>query len=96
MSHTYLNFSFWHYYLSVNTLALARRPFITSLWFIGLSPGQVQTGDFVLILIGCKVPFILRVNRRGHYCLVWEAYVHGVMDGEVVRGDPAIVNIDLY
>ncbi|TWU76241.1 hypothetical protein ED733_004756 [Metarhizium rileyi] len=52
---------------------------------IGLMPLTTQTGDIVVIIHGCDVPFVIRPSKReGHYCLVGECYVHGVMNGEMI------------
>ena len=48
-----------------------------------VGPETVEPGDKLCILTGAEVPFILR-NHRDHYLLVGEAYVDGVMDGEVL------------
>jgi hypothetical protein len=41
-------------------------------------------GDKVVVLFGAELPFILRQDKDGHYQVIGEAYVHGVMDGEVM------------
>ena len=64
---------------------------------IGLCPDTARVGDVVCILLGGEVPYVLRtfggkiaknadddlivVGR--HFELVGEAYVHGIMDGEL-------------
>ena len=64
---------------------------------IGLCPDTARVGDIVCILLGGEVPYVLRtfggeplkeadgkvtiVSR--HFELVGEAYVHGIMDGEL-------------
>jgi hypothetical protein len=53
---------------------------------MGLGPNAMQTGDVVCILFGCKVPYILR-PVDGHYLLVGDAYIHGIMDGEAMAAD---------
>ncbi|MCJ1250469.1 hypothetical protein MMC30_007697 [Trapelia coarctata] len=63
-----------------------RTLFETSRGYFGLGPAQLQTGDNVCVFFGCNVPHILRV-RRGtqEHLLVGEAYVHGIMNGEVIK-----------
>lgn len=52
----------------------------------GLGPPGSGIDDLVCILFGCSVPVILRKERSGgHYTLVGEAYVHGMMDGEAME-----------
>ena len=43
----------------------------------------LEKGDSVFVLSGGKVPFILRGRDTGEYRLVGEAYVDGIMHGEV-------------
>lgn len=56
--------------------------------YLGIGPEVLDKskGDFVCVLLGCRVPVVLRpcVNTRGYY-LVGDAYVQGLMDGEAVR-----------
>jgi hypothetical protein len=41
------------------------------------------------VLRGGNVPFVLRKSDERSYNLIGEAYVHGIMDGSVVReGQP--------
>jgi hypothetical protein len=53
--------------------------------YLGLFPRQAQAGDVVCVLSGCHVPFVLRKDRGVTYKLVGECYVHGIMDGEVMK-----------
>ena len=41
------------------------------------------------------MPYIIRRLENKRYWLVGEAYVHGVMDGEIMEENPKIVNIEL-
>ena len=50
-------------------------------------PADARIGDCIVIIQGCEIPFILRrkVDEKGDYFrIVGCAYVHGVMDGELV------------
>jgi hypothetical protein len=49
---------------------------------IGLGPNTTQKGDKVCILLGCHVPVIIR-PEGDHYIFIGEAYIHGVMYGEL-------------
>jgi hypothetical protein len=64
-----------------------RRFFVTSKGFFGLGPWNTEPGDVVFVLYGCSVPVVLR--RRGSggevRSFVGEAFVAGIMDGEVVQ-----------
>lgn len=52
----------------------------------GFAPQCTKSGDLCAVLFGCKVPFLLRPTGEGHsqYRLVGEAYIQGLMEGEVV------------
>ena len=62
-----------------------RRLFITTQKWFGLGPENLRPNDEVWLLKHAKVPFILR-PYGGQYQLVGEAYVHGIMFGELVTG----------
>lgn len=82
-----------------------RRFFTTKSGFFGLGPEAmlgkgIEPGkSIVAILFGANVPFILQ-KTGDTYCLVGEAYVHGVMNGEAVemwkRGDLEEVDFQLF
>jgi hypothetical protein len=49
---------------------------------LGLGPSSTQPGDVVAFVRNAKTPMILGVSD-GHYRLVGEAYIHGLMHGEI-------------
>ncbi|KAG4435095.1 hypothetical protein IFR05_009422 [Cadophora sp. M221] len=65
-------------------------PFMTQRGYVGLGPGYGQEhtrpGDLVCIFYGARVPFVLRPRPDGQsgYILVGEAFVYGIMDGELI------------
>lgn len=63
------------------------RSFFTSVGgYFGLGPSCMEQGDVCAILFGADVPFILRPTEiGGTFRLVGQAYMHGVMYGEVVK-----------
>jgi hypothetical protein len=67
-------------------------------YFLATSHGKIQAGDIVCVLLGGSVPYILR-PKDDYYILIGEAYVHGIMDGEVLeavnRGEYALEWISL-
>ena len=65
----------------------SRRPFITLTGFVGLCPSVVEPGDEVCIFFGGKAPYVVRPQQNGTYSLVGEAYVHGIMYGEFLKGN---------
>lgn len=50
---------------------------------MGLAPFSAKLEDEVWILHGAKVPFILRPRSDGTYEFIGEAYIHGIMQGEL-------------
>ena len=69
-----------------------RRFFVSEAGFMGLAPASTQKGDQLWFLSGAEVPFILRPKmvEDGVKCfeLVGEAYVHGLMSGEILHFQP--------
>jgi len=65
---------------------LYRRMFTTSeKGFVGIGMQEIQRGDVICILFGCSMPIVLRQvggEGGGHWVVVGECYVHGVMEGE--------------
>ena len=49
-----------------------------------LGSGVMKEGDIVCVLYGGKMPFVLR-PWGGHFLLVGECYVHGLMKGEAME-----------
>ncbi|OCK93283.1 uncharacterized protein K441DRAFT_566531, partial [Cenococcum geophilum 1.58] len=64
-----------------------RKLFITRKGYLGLGPGALQEGDVVCVLFVQKdhCPFVLRRCEDASCLLVGECYVHGFMQGEVVK-----------
>ena len=58
--------------------------FTTTTGYVGLAPHGTIEGDLVFVVMGVDVPYILRPYDDG-YELVGEAYVQGIMDGEVIQ-----------
>ncbi|KAK1974411.1 heterokaryon incompatibility protein [Colletotrichum cereale] len=62
-----------------------KRPYVTRLGYVGMAPGGARPGDAVVILLGSRIPYVLRPSRDGtRCCFVGEAYCDGVMDGEML------------
>lgn len=40
----------------------------------------------IAVLLGFDAPVILRSQANGHYAIIGEAYVHGLMNGEAILG----------
>ena len=61
-----------------------RTLFVTSTGLIGLGPKDARPNDGVYSLIGGEVPFLLRRTAiLKEFQLIGEAYVHGIMNGEL-------------
>lgn len=51
--------------------------------YIGLTPVGTRVGDCVCVLFGAEFPMIMR-PVEDHFVLIGEAFIHGVMNGEVM------------
>ncbi|KAI0552381.1 heterokaryon incompatibility protein-domain-containing protein [Xylaria curta] len=63
---------------------MGRRVFRTTSNYWGISSESLEEGDEVYIISGADTPYVLRKNDRG-WCVIGEAYVHGIMHGEAAR-----------
>jgi hypothetical protein len=67
-------------------------PFCTSKGYIGLGPNNLSEGDLVVLLYGFNAPYILSPTYRAYktkdqiqfISVKGEAYVDGIMDGELM------------
>ncbi|KAH8893672.1 HET-domain-containing protein [Thozetella sp. PMI_491] len=73
-----------------------RRLGVTRLGYLGLFPMSTEPGDVVSLLAGCHVPFVLRSTVGRGYRLVGECYVHGVMNGEVMKDETDLTSIRIW
>jgi hypothetical protein len=73
------------FYKTVQQYAEDRMLIRTKEGYIGSAPSETQQGDFIVILLECKVPLVIRRCER-HYVLIGACYVYGMMDGEVTAG----------
>ncbi|CAI6341205.1 unnamed protein product [Periconia digitata] len=95
-------------YLSLRDMVVNQAFFITRNGYIGLGPPTIQQGDEVWVLFGGRVPFTLRPKpvelvsddntQFVKHEFVGDAYVHGIMDGEMVvpLRNPAPNHINLW
>ncbi|KAF2269487.1 HET-domain-containing protein [Lojkania enalia] len=73
------------------------RPFISETGYVGLVPMESTSGDSVVILMGARVPYVVRHrNDSKGWRLVGEAHVYGIMDGEFIEHGPVIKEVVLY
>ncbi|KAI1437465.1 HET-domain-containing protein [Xylaria sp. CBS 124048] len=69
---------------SVTEACLGRRVGITEAGRLCIVPPLSRVGDDVMIPFGAQTPFLVRQRGEGSYELVGEAWVEGVMYGEMV------------
>ncbi|KAF4810289.1 Heterokaryon incompatibility protein 6, OR allele [Colletotrichum tropicale] len=67
-----------------------RQVIITEGGFLGLGRAETQVGDEIWLMRGGRMPLILRKSGRTggfgeDYLLVGEAYIHGIMHGEMMN-----------
>ncbi|EPE34166.1 hypothetical protein GLAREA_07179 [Glarea lozoyensis ATCC 20868] len=80
----------------VLTAVTARRLFRCGKGWMGITAESVQVGDVVWVLAGMKVPVVLRSVEGKRWKVVGEGYVHGIMNGEGIRGrEKEVDSIDL-
>jgi hypothetical protein len=72
------------YYTGLLAAAETRRPFKSDKGHLGVGPEAAESGDIICIFYGATVPYILRPETSGRYRLLGEAYVDGIMDGELM------------
>lgn len=72
----------------MNMVCGGRAFFATSSGRIGIGPTETKLGDVICVLKGARVPFVFRAVPEcdGFHELVGEAYVHGIMQGELFEG----------
>jgi Fe-S cluster biosynthesis and repair protein YggX len=78
----------------ISRLSPERRLCITNEGYIGMVPPYSSVGDVVCLISGARVPYVFRPTPKSGcksensllQChLVGEAYVHGVMDGNLIK-----------
>lgn len=72
-----------------------RQAFKTSEGYLGIGPHGMQVGDFIWIVVGTSVPLVLRRCMAEAWCIVGEAYIHGIMDGEMMGRDEPFKTINI-
>lgn len=64
----------------------SRSLFTTDNGYCGMGSQAIAPGDKVGILLGCRMPLILRPASGSHYEVVCAAHIHGLMDSEALLG----------
>ena len=77
-----------HFILRVDLTQAKRRFLRTEGGRLGFGVPDLRIGDVLCVLQGASMPLVLRpAEKRGEHKIVGEAYVDGVMYGEVERMD---------
>jgi len=72
------------YRTALATSLLGRSFFTTSTGFLGIGLPGIEIGDIVTILLGARLPFMLR--RKGEdFQMMGACYVSGIMNGEILN-----------
>ena len=74
-------------YYNMMAQQVQRKPFVTVKGFVGLAPKHAEEGNVVIIFPGAKFPYVLKRYDDGAYELIGEAFVHGIMYGELAFTD---------
>ncbi|KAK2760598.1 heterokaryon incompatibility protein [Colletotrichum kahawae] len=74
----------------INYVSPGRQVIITEGGLLGLGPAEAQVGDDIWLMRGGRMPLILRNSAatggfNEEYLLVGEAYIHGIMHGEMMN-----------
>jgi hypothetical protein len=79
---------------AIRSAVTVRRHFKTDTKYMGLAAAGTMPGDEVYVLLGSNTPFALRslgeaavegLGDRRCYRVIGECYVHGIMDGELIK-----------
>jgi hypothetical protein len=77
---------FKYYSTTVGKWSSGRSFCATANNYLGWVAKGVRPGDFVCILKGAEVPFVLRMEDE-NWNIHGDCYIHGIMDGEAVSED---------
>ncbi|KAI1330291.1 heterokaryon incompatibility protein-domain-containing protein [Xylariaceae sp. FL0255] len=77
----------YRFYLAQRDACSGRAVLRTVDGHVGLGPEYMKKGDVLYLLSNCPMPMILRPSeKKQHYRVVGEAYIHGIMFGEAFAG----------
>lgn len=62
---------------------MAYRLITTQSGRVGMATRECERGDLICVLFGGRMPLVLR-PQNGHYILISESYIHGLMNGEAI------------
>jgi hypothetical protein len=78
---------------AIDLRAHHKRVFKSNMGYLGLGSSAIIPGDAVFIILGADVPFVLRKTDETRFQIIGEAYVHGIMDGEIITKEAQITDI---
>ncbi|RYO95065.1 hypothetical protein DL762_000258 [Monosporascus cannonballus] len=81
----------WASYMSNMKDMWDARPCVTGYGHVGLCPLETRVHDEIWLPVGAHVPYIFRKTSTSDWRLVGEAFLYGVMDGEL-----SCIEQDLY
>ena len=89
-----------HHYASWTTAAARclyeRRFCVTEKGYFGLLPPGSRIGDRVCVVLGGQTPFLLRQHPLNPtWELIGECYIHGMMDGEMLKRGYAVEDMTI-
>jgi hypothetical protein len=64
---------------------LERKAFCSQKGYKGLVPADAKEGDLLCVFLGSNLPSVVRKVEDERYRLIGEAYIHGFMDGELMK-----------
>lgn len=83
------------YWRLMATRCSNRRLFASNWGYLGLGPAAILVGDIIAVILGLDTPLVLRSVGIDGYQIVGEAYVHGIMDGEAMKGSLSTQNFTI-
>jgi len=76
-----------YYFGAATTLSTGRCFFKTMEGYIGLAPKEAEPGDVIYIMLGCRVPMLLRrTNDAKQWRVIGPCFIPGLMNGEAIYG----------
>lgn len=76
----------WPFEVAMQAVQKGRRICTTAAGYMGTFTNDTEHGDLIAIFEGFPMPFVIRPEADG-FLLVGNAYVHGIMDSELICKD---------
>ncbi|MCJ1318629.1 hypothetical protein MMC15_003959 [Xylographa vitiligo] len=76
------------HFTMMDLVNIRRRPFISAKGYLGLGPEQAAPGDSIVAVCGADMPFVMQGAQGLPLIFVGDAYVDGVMDGQLAATNP--------